>query len=116
LYFKSSCLMKSGVPLEDSVCDLIEGAAREMILKGEKTCRLKSKEVEALISTDFKEVCVGSHLSGISCLATAETSRGKTKIQFVVKPDVPKDYNENSFWMSYMEGDQARRAARAIYN
>ena len=119
-FWTMNCLMVQRVSLTDSTRNTLLLAAIEMLRRrGEKGAgrrRVKTDDIEGLISTRFRPAFLGS-ISGIEFSADVETDLGKGKVRFLVDPgfcglDVEEVMDVR--WQDVT--DRFRKATSAPYN
>lgn len=102
------CLMVQGTALTDSMRYQLAETANNMLLSQEKEGRFRSDIAEGLVETDFQTAVVGC-FHGIVFKGVVESNRGRTKIDFIVRPQKKFPAETEIFW-SRSSITQARNA------
>jgi hypothetical protein len=106
--------MFDGAALDFETAEVIETAARRMILAGESSRQLRGSLVKGKITTNGREVRVDAQMSGILCEAEIFALKGKTTVRFVMDMSMPERPAE-SFWVRLGES-KSRQMQNAQYN
>ena len=109
--FALACFVMSGVPLNDAISNILMFAGRKMIEAGKNRQKIKSPVCEGVLRTEFGRALLGT-LSGITFEAEIESDRGKTKVRFLLDPDLTRAELNEGFWV---DTDFAQ-AEHATYN
>lgn len=118
MHFQMVCLMSRNISLTDEIRAELVNAAQRMTQKGRDLERIKRKEVEGHLRSDWKTLCFGS-FAGIKFEAEIETELGKGNVVFLVDEEhLTSDEvlgPENSFWMT-LPSEPGKARAKAQCN
>jgi hypothetical protein len=79
------CLMSGGRSLTEDDSDLIFETARQMCREVRKSQRVKSKDIEGVVTTSFVEARIGT-IKGVKFSAELESKHGLLKVDYIVRP------------------------------
>ncbi len=112
------CLMVQNISIGPKIRIELVNAAKRLARDGKNNGKIKEKNAEGYIKTDWQTACCGS-FSGFKFEAQLETDHGKGRVSFLMDEDeLVSDTiydEENSFWMDYPT-HPARTAERAYLN
>lgn len=82
--FKIYCLLNSGVPLTDSICETLFQTALKMVEENKRKLSVSCENVCGLVTTKYESVQLCS-IAGYMFYAEIETMYGKSKTKFIVE-------------------------------
>ncbi len=81
---KIFCLVSSGLPLSDEMCDLLHASARTMVHKDQPKLRIRGSNFEGLVISTGQNASLGT-VAGAVFEATLESNVFVTKVKFIVR-------------------------------
>ncbi|HEU0050554.1 MAG TPA: hypothetical protein VFQ60_00670 [Patescibacteria group bacterium] len=101
------CLMATGLPVSDAICDILFYGALGMASEKINRRSFHHKDGEGEIRTQFKPAALGE-IAGMEFEAQVETEQGTAKMRFIVRTRDLEDL-DRQVWSPWIHADGPSR-------